>query len=259
MVSSFLASVVLWCGAVWFHGLLGVGVSGVYCFCWLVVWLCGCVRDFVVLLLRVCCVWLVCLFGVGVLSVLVLVCFGCSSVSSGWLSWLCCSVRFFAPMCCIVLVLVHASGCCSFGGRSSGVALSAVLSRSGLFFFLLVFLFNVFCHRCVAVACVWFCIFGLVVSLLVVSGSVFSSSVFVVSFFHQFYCFSWCSCFLLFGVVVESVCVPLDVCTGFFFRPFLFFSCGCSVVVLCGFHLVVCWFSVLHRCSFLVSHVVVWL
>lgn len=124
--SGFCCAVV-WC--VWFRcvvgGLLGVVCGwllrvGVGCCSWcvlyfysvwcLVVWLCGCVRDFVVWLLRVCGVCLVVLL---FLSVLILVCFGlvrcfggccsCSAVlwsswlSSGWLSWLCCSVRFFAP------------------------------------------------------------------------------------------------------------------------------------------------------------------
>ena len=83
------------------------------CFSWLVVWSCGSVRDFVVLLLRVwlvvagvCCVSCLCssvgsvLFWVVrcfvVLLVLLLLCFVCGC-SSGWLWWLCCSVRFFAP------------------------------------------------------------------------------------------------------------------------------------------------------------------
>ena len=237
-------------------GLLGVA-SCVVCVLFLlvgclVVWLCprfcsvvasGCWCVFVCCCVSVCVgsgvFWVVRCFVVLLVAVRLLVgCGGCVALSAFLL--LC-----VAPSC-------HASGCCSFGGRSSGVALSAVLSRSGLFFFLTFFATAVLRWPVCGLCCS-----GLVVPLLVVSGSVFSSSVFVVSFFHQFCCFSWCSCFLLFGVVVESVCVPLDVSTCFFFRPFWFFSCGCSVVVLCGFHLVVCWFSVLHRCSFLVSHVVV--
>lgn len=73
--------------------------------------------------------WVVRCFVVLLVLVLLLVCFVCGC-SSGWLWWLCCSVRFFAPGCSCVL---HRPGwfmrlvVVLFGGRSSGVALSAVL------------------------------------------------------------------------------------------------------------------------------------
>lgn len=106
-------------GVSWFRGLLGV-------------WL-----------LRVCVVLsLVCV--VVFILLLVLFCFGLSAVlwsswlSSGWLSWLCCSVRFFAPVRCIVLVLVHAffALLVVLGGSWSSSAVSGA-SRSSSFVVLL--------------------------------------------------------------------------------------------------------------------------
>lgn len=173
-VLSWVLAVGVWCWL--FRCVLGVGLLGVCVSCCvfllvgcLVVWLCprfcGAVAS------CVCRVGGVCLlvarvFRVVFLLLLVLFCFGLSAVLwSSW-CWLCvvallyvllllvgCRgcvalsaflllVCFAPPVRCTVLVLVAPGWfvCCSsgsFGGRSSGVALSAVLSRSGLFVVLL--------------------------------------------------------------------------------------------------------------------------
>ena len=149
VVLCFLASGGVWFVSSWFRGVLGVLLLRVCCVLLLV---CGwllvvCVASGCSL----CCsssvgsvlFWVVRCFVV----LLVLVVCGCSSVcvappgccwSSGWLSWLCCSVRFFAPggvvvagvflllvvspVRCTVLVLVAPGSCASgsFGGRWFG-------------------------------------------------------------------------------------------------------------------------------------------
>ena len=142
--------VVLVCFVVWWVLLLWC----VCCLFWLVVWLCGCVRDFVVCCCRV---WLCvsCVAGVlcvlFLLSVLVLVCVALSAV---W--WVLFSVRGFAPggvvvaplFCCSCVVwLVCCSWCVSLLRCFSCAVLPGYILSPGWFLLL--------CGSCV-VGCFWF-------------------------------------------------------------------------------------------------------
>lgn len=89
-------------------------VVGVYCFCWLVVWLCGCVRDFVG------CAVASCMSRVaGVYLLLCLCSSGCSV-----LFWV---VRCFAPGVGVLSVLLLLVAVALLVGCGGCVALSAFL------------------------------------------------------------------------------------------------------------------------------------